>query len=156
LGGAAEEAQWVINRLAEQGIGSWPDDFLACYQGTLSQYRSMCDPVLETDEHPSAEAWVRAQLYVMANKQMSNLIMLTQKAGYALIPNAQTSSLSLSPIGAYILDNKPFSKCISYFNREADTVAFRISIVVCETVFSVNIADISPDIGVVKDVVCRA
>jgi len=52
---AEEDAQWVVNRLVEQGVRS-----LAYHQGTLSQYRGMRGPVHETDEHPSAEACARS------------------------------------------------------------------------------------------------
>ncbi|MCK7511745.1 MAG: hypothetical protein MZV70_52020 [Desulfobacterales bacterium] len=38
---AEEDAQWVVNRLVEQGVRSLPDDFLAYHQGTCSQYRGM-------------------------------------------------------------------------------------------------------------------
>ena len=57
---AEEEAQWVVNRLVEQGVRSLPDDFLAYHQGTLSQYRGMRGPVVETDGHQSPEACAKA------------------------------------------------------------------------------------------------
>jgi hypothetical protein len=57
---AEEDAQWVVNRLVEQGVRSLPDDFLAYHQGTLSQYRGMRSPVIQTDEYPSAEACARS------------------------------------------------------------------------------------------------
>ena len=38
------------------------DDFLAYHQATLSPYRGMRGPVVETDEYPSAEACARAVL----------------------------------------------------------------------------------------------
>lgn len=59
---AEEDAQWVVNRLVEQGVRSLPDDFLAYHQGTLSQYRGMRGPLVETDEHPSAEACAKTIL----------------------------------------------------------------------------------------------
>jgi len=57
---AEEDAQWVVNRLVEQGVRSLPDDFLAYHHGTLSQYRGLRGPVVETDEHPSPEACARS------------------------------------------------------------------------------------------------
>lgn len=59
---AEENAQWVVNRLVEQGVRSLPDDFLAYHQGTLSQYRGMRGPVIQTDEHFSTEDCVKAIL----------------------------------------------------------------------------------------------
>lgn len=59
---AEEDAQWVVNRLVEQGVRSLPDDFLAYHQGTLSQYRGMRGPVLETDKHFSAADCVKTIL----------------------------------------------------------------------------------------------
>ena len=57
---AEEDTRWVVNRLVEQGVRSLPDDFLAYHQGTLSQYRGMRSPVIQTDEYPSAEACARS------------------------------------------------------------------------------------------------
>ena len=62
---AREEAEWIVNRLVENDIRSLPDDFLACHQATLSSYRGMRGPVVETDECPSAEACARAVLHCM-------------------------------------------------------------------------------------------
>ena len=59
---AEEDAQWVVNRLVEQGVRSLPDDFLAYHQGTLSQYRGMRSPVIETDKYISAETCASAIL----------------------------------------------------------------------------------------------
>jgi hypothetical protein len=59
---AEEDAQWVVNRLVEQGVRSLPDDFLAYHQGTLSQYRGMRGPVLETEAFLFAEACARGLL----------------------------------------------------------------------------------------------
>ena len=53
---AQEEADWIINRLVENGIKSLPEDFLAYHQSTLSIYRGIRGPVVETEDHPSAEA----------------------------------------------------------------------------------------------------
>ena len=66
---AEENAQWVVNRLVEQGVRSLPDDFLAYHQGTLSKYRGMRGPVIQTDEYPSAETCARLTVeQVMKNK----------------------------------------------------------------------------------------
>jgi len=56
----ADNAQWVVNRLVEQGVRGLPDDFLAYHQSALSQYRGMRGPVVETEEYPSAEACARS------------------------------------------------------------------------------------------------
>ena len=56
---AEEDAQWVVNRLVEQGVRSLPDDFLAYHQGTLSQYRGMRGPVIQINEYPSADVCAR-------------------------------------------------------------------------------------------------
>ena len=59
---AREEAEWIVNRLVENEVRTLPDDFLAYHQATLSPYRGMRGPVVETDEYPSAEACARAVL----------------------------------------------------------------------------------------------
>ena len=56
---AEEDVQWVVNRLVEQGVRSLPDDFLTYHQRTLSQYRGIRGPVIETDKYSSAEYCVR-------------------------------------------------------------------------------------------------
>jgi len=56
---AREEAEWVINRLVENDIRTLPDGFLAYHQSTLSPYRGMRGPVVETDEYPSVDACAR-------------------------------------------------------------------------------------------------
>jgi len=43
----------------ENEVRTLPDDFLAYHQATLSSYRGICGPVVETDEYPSAEARAR-------------------------------------------------------------------------------------------------
>jgi len=60
---AREEAKWIVNRLVENEVRTLPDDFLAYYQATLSPYRGMRGPVVETDEYPSAEACARTVLH---------------------------------------------------------------------------------------------
>jgi len=59
---AEEDAQWVVNRLVEQDVRGLPDDFLAYHQGTLSQYRGIRGPVIETDKYTSTEACARVIL----------------------------------------------------------------------------------------------
>jgi len=59
---AEEEAQWVINRLVEQGVRTLGDDFLDYHQRTLSPYRGMRGSVVETEEFPSAETCARSLL----------------------------------------------------------------------------------------------
>ncbi len=56
---AREEAEWIINRLVENDVRALPDDFPTYHQSTLSPYRCMRGPVVETDEYPSAEACER-------------------------------------------------------------------------------------------------
>lgn len=67
---AEEDAQWVVNRLVEQGVRSLPDDFLAYHQGTLSQYRGLRGPVLETEKYLSAETCAKALLEYFANGEI--------------------------------------------------------------------------------------
>jgi hypothetical protein len=51
-----EEADWVINRLAENGVEQVGREFLEYHQETLSPYRGMRSKVSETDKYPSREA----------------------------------------------------------------------------------------------------
>ena len=67
---AEEDAQWVVNRLVEQGVRNLPDDFLAYHQGTLSQYRGMRGPVVETEKYLSAKACAKALLEYFANGEI--------------------------------------------------------------------------------------
>lgn len=67
---AEEDAQWVVNRLVEQGVRSLLDDFLAYHQDTLSQYRGMRGPVLETEKYLSAETCAKALLEYFANGEI--------------------------------------------------------------------------------------
>jgi len=57
---AREEADWIINRLVEQGVRSLPEDFLMYHQRTLSQYRGMRGPVIETNNVTSSKACTNA------------------------------------------------------------------------------------------------
>jgi len=65
---AREEAEWIVNRLVENDIRTLPDDFLAYHQVTLSPYRGMRGPVVETEEYPSIEACARALFGAMASR----------------------------------------------------------------------------------------
>ena len=56
---AREDAEWVVNRLVENDVRSLPEDFLGYHQATVSAYRGMRGVVVETNEHPSAEACAR-------------------------------------------------------------------------------------------------
>ena len=67
---AEEDTRWVVNRLVEQGVRSLPDDFLAYHQGTLSQYRGMRGPVIETEGFLSAETCAKALLEYFANGEI--------------------------------------------------------------------------------------
>ncbi len=51
-----EEADWVINRLVENGVEHVGREFLEYHQETLSPYRGMRSKVFETDKYPSREA----------------------------------------------------------------------------------------------------
>ena len=51
-----EEADWVINRLVENGVEHVGREFLVYHQETLSPYRGMRSKVFETDEYPTREA----------------------------------------------------------------------------------------------------
>ena len=68
---AEEEAQWVINRLVEQGVRTLGDDFLDYHQRTLSPYRGMRGNVVETEEFPSAEACARSVIAWIISGQIS-------------------------------------------------------------------------------------
>ncbi len=59
---AQEEADWIINRLVENGIKSLPEDFLEYQQATLSPYRGRRGPVIETEKFAFIEACVAAKL----------------------------------------------------------------------------------------------
>ena len=63
---AAEDAEWVINRLVENEVRSLADDFLEYHQATLSPYRGMRGAVVETDEYASVEACAQSVLENMA------------------------------------------------------------------------------------------
>lgn len=64
---AREEADWIINRLVENDVRTLPEDFLAYHQSTLSPYRGMRGPVVETEKYSSSEACARVLLDAMAS-----------------------------------------------------------------------------------------
>ena len=68
---ARENAEWVVNRLVENDVRSLPEDFLAYHQSTLSPYRGMRGGVVETDEHPSAEACAQSVLKRIASGRIA-------------------------------------------------------------------------------------
>ena len=51
-----EEADWVINRLVENGAEHVGREFLGYHQETLSPYRGMRSKVFETEKYPAREA----------------------------------------------------------------------------------------------------
>ena len=51
-----EEADWVINRLVENGAEHVGREFLEYHQDTLSPYRGMRSKVFDTDKYPTREA----------------------------------------------------------------------------------------------------
>lgn len=59
---AREEADWVINRLVENGVRELPADFLEYHRQTLSPYRGSRSVVTQTDDYPAPEACARAML----------------------------------------------------------------------------------------------
>jgi hypothetical protein len=53
-----EEADWVINRLVENGIKSLPDEFLEYHRSTMSPYRAMRGEIVQTEKFATAEECV--------------------------------------------------------------------------------------------------
>ena len=51
-----EEADWIINRLVENGVEHVGRQFLVYHQETMSPYRGMRSKVFETDKYPTREA----------------------------------------------------------------------------------------------------
>jgi len=51
-----EEADWVINRLVENGVEHVGREFLEHHRDTLSPYSGMRSEIVETDRYPSREA----------------------------------------------------------------------------------------------------
>ena len=68
---AREDAEWVVNRLVENDVRSLPEDFLAYRQSTLPPYRACAAAVVETDEHPTAEACARCVLERVASGRIA-------------------------------------------------------------------------------------
>jgi len=64
---AQEEADWIINRLVENGIKSLPEDFLEYHQRMLSPYRGVRDPVIETQDYFSSEECARSLIEKMGS-----------------------------------------------------------------------------------------
>jgi hypothetical protein len=54
-GEAQEEADWIINRLVENGVKSLPDDFMDYHRATMSPYRGMLGEIVETQEFPTVD-----------------------------------------------------------------------------------------------------
>ena len=52
---AREEADWVINRLVENGVKELPADFLEYHRQTLSPYRGSRNPIVDTTDFNSAD-----------------------------------------------------------------------------------------------------
>jgi hypothetical protein len=65
-----EEAEWIVNCLVENDVRTIPEDFLAYHRATLSLYRGMRDPVVESDEYSLAEACAREILRSMLEGAM--------------------------------------------------------------------------------------
>jgi hypothetical protein len=63
---AKEEADWVINRLVENGVKELPADFLEYHRQTLSPYRGSRTPVAETTDFSSTEIGAKAILAKMS------------------------------------------------------------------------------------------
>ena len=51
-----EEADWVINRLVEEGVEHVGREFLEYHQETLSPYRGLRSKVFGTDQFPGRDA----------------------------------------------------------------------------------------------------
>ncbi len=50
-----EEADWVINRLVENGVRSLPDDFLEYHRATMSPYRGMFGESVEAEAYSTIQ-----------------------------------------------------------------------------------------------------
>lgn len=61
-----EDADWVINRLVENGIKSLPDGFLEYHQQSMSPYRGTRGEIVETEEFASAESCAVVMLTAMS------------------------------------------------------------------------------------------
>jgi len=62
------QGQEIERTLVENDIRTLPDGFLAYHQSTLSPYRGMRGPVVETDEYSSAESCVKDLLRTFPKK----------------------------------------------------------------------------------------
>lgn len=56
---ARDEADWVLNRLVENGVRELPVDFLEYHRQTLSPYRGTRGPVIDTDQYQTTEECAR-------------------------------------------------------------------------------------------------
>ena len=61
---AREDADWVINRLVENGARELPTDFLEYHRQTLSPYRGSRSPVSISDEYSTHEECARSILKI--------------------------------------------------------------------------------------------
>ena len=52
---AAEEADWILNRLVEAGVRTLHDGFLEYHRATMSPYRGMRGEIVETEVSATAE-----------------------------------------------------------------------------------------------------
>lgn len=62
-----EEADWVINRLVENGIKSLPDDFLEYHRSTMSPYLGMRGEIIEAEEYATLQACTKHILGTLVN-----------------------------------------------------------------------------------------
>jgi len=60
---AQGEADWIINRLVENGVKSLPENFLEHYQAALSPYAGMRGSIVETENFSTAEALISVKLF---------------------------------------------------------------------------------------------
>jgi len=66
---AAEDADWVLNRLVEQGATSLPEDFLEYHLETMSPYIGTRGPIQTTEDYDTAEEAAAAVLERIRNAQ---------------------------------------------------------------------------------------
>lgn len=64
-----EEADWVINRLVEDGIRSLPEDFLEYHRSTMSPYRGMRGEITMTEEYATPNECKKAILGILQQKR---------------------------------------------------------------------------------------
>lgn len=66
---AREEADWVINRLVENGVRELPEGFLEYHRQTLSPYRGSRGSVTPADDYDSSQQCVVAFLARLNQKK---------------------------------------------------------------------------------------